>query len=402
MKLYIIEEIGKLPRIDEDIHVGNVFQLRKYFSTLTMSFALQIHITDRCNISCQHCYNAKHKAVDMDFDLFKEAIDNFLLLAKTFRMNALILVTGGEPTIHKNFYQMLNYLDQKMDEGFPIDVRILTNGTLIDRIMAENISKNRSVSEIQVSIDGPKEIHDIIRGSGNWEKTIRAIKLLKETEINVAMSCVISKMNYKYAKEIVHVAVQNKIRRLNISRFVLIVGDGKQNQIDKVLTTEQLKNTWAILYQEASILVKNIFEGKSETYLNMQRCDMWHLADEEHAIAQWVVPDSPRYLLQGLRCMVGVNILAILPNGDIYPCRRLPIKLGNLKEDNIKSLWMNNSFLKDFRNRESNMSGKCNECSFFKDKKYKMLCSGGGACMSFALGKTIYDPDPQCWKEVIF
>jgi radical SAM protein with 4Fe4S-binding SPASM domain len=400
MKIYTIEDIGKLPRIDEDIHVGSVFQPRKYFSTLTMSFALQIHITDRCNLSCQHCYNANHKAVDMDFELFKEAIDDFISLARIFRMNALILITGGEPTIHKNFFQMLDYLDQKMDEGFPIDVRILTNAISIDRIMAENISKSRSVSEIQVSIDGPKEIHDIIRGSGNYEKTIRTIELLKELEINVAMSCVISKINYKYAKEIVHVAVQNNIRRLNISRFVPIMGEGEQNQIDKVLSIEQLKDTWDILYREASILVENIVKGKSETYLNMQRCDMWHLADEEHAMAQWMIPDSPRYLLQGLRCMVGVNILALLPNGDIYPCRRLPIKLGNLREDKLKSLWMNNPFLKEYRNRESNMLGKCNDCIFFKDKKYKMLCNGGGTCMSFALGKTIYDPDPQCWKEV--
>jgi len=339
----------------------------------------------------------------MDFDLFAKTVDEFLELASLFRMRPTILLSGGEPLMHPQFFTMLDYITKKIDDGFPIILRILTNGILVNEpTIAESLLIQRKyIYEMQVSIDGDKDVHNQIRSEGAWEKAIKAIGVIGQVlNISVAVSCVVSRMNYKVVSQIVENAVENHVRRINFSRFVPVKGEGETNLRDMVLSEDELRVTWETLYGLSDKLLSNVISGKSNTYINMHRCDLWHLADEQRAKQQWDVVGVPRYLLQGLRCMVGANIIAVMPSGDVYPCRRLPTKIGNISKEKMKDIWMNNQFLKDMRNRGEHMTGKCKHCVFLKDRRYRMLCSGGGACITTSLGGSIYDPDPQCWKRV--
>jgi len=65
--------------------------------------------------------------------------------------------------------------------------------------------------------------------------------------------------------------------------------------------------------------------------------------------------------LYGAPCIVGKDGFAIMPDGDVYPCRRFPFKIGNLLQDEVRNIWKNSSVLNLLRKRE-NLKGRCREC----------------------------------------
>jgi radical SAM protein with 4Fe4S-binding SPASM domain len=88
-------------------------------------------------------------------------------------------------------------------------------------------------------------------------------------------------------------------------------------------------------------------------------------------------------------CTAGIATIAISSNGEVYPCRRLPISIGNVNHKKLLNIWeSNDSFLKDLRER--NLSGKCKDC------KYKSVC-GGCRAVAFAINKNPLSEDPQCF-----
>ena len=83
------------------------------------------------------------------------------------------------------------------------------------------------------------------------------------------------------------------------------------------------------------------------------------------------------------------RIIVILPNGDVLPCRRLPIKIGNLYEKSLEEIYYNPLY-ESWRNKED-INKDCLSCQNYNN------CFGGAKCVTYAMtGKTA--PDVQCWK----
>ena len=93
----------------------------------------------------------------------------------------------------------------------------------------------------------------------------------------------------------------------------------------------------------------------------------------------------------GASCSIGVDSLCILPDATVFPCRRLPISIGNLKEDSIFKIWYTSKVLWDIRNKK-NLKGKCDDCEFIP------RCSGCRAT-AYAMTGDYLAEDPQCWKK---
>ena len=87
-------------------------------------------------------------------------------------------------------------------------------------------------------------------------------------------------------------------------------------------------------------------------------------------------------------CGAGRFYMGMRANGDLQPCVFFPIKLGNIKEDDFEDLWINNSILKDLRNKDI-LEGNCGRC------KYRYYCGG---CRARAYGYTgnYLASDPGC------
>ncbi|MDD5418016.1 MAG: radical SAM protein [Candidatus Nanoarchaeia archaeon] len=152
-------------------------------------------ITSKCNLKCEHCYWWKTRATkeltDKEWEkVFKEHVEKGAVMG---------YLTGGEPTLRINVirtaYNIFN------------SIGIVSNGT---RKIPEEIQ-----CRIFVSIDGPKEIHNKIRGVDVFDKVIENIK----NDKRVVLTPTLSATNYKYIDDMVDIARKSGVEGITFSTY---------------------------------------------------------------------------------------------------------------------------------------------------------------------------------------
>jgi MoaA/NifB/PqqE/SkfB family radical SAM enzyme len=111
-----------------------------------------------------------------------------------FKSNGLrgVEITGGEPTLHPDFFEIVDFCSEQFDL-----VGILTNGYLIDENAVGKLSCYKEKIVMSVSLDGSTaEKHDSFRGIRSFDKVTRAIKLLSDSGIFVRATMSVSPENF--------------------------------------------------------------------------------------------------------------------------------------------------------------------------------------------------------------
>ncbi|MDT7862745.1 MAG: radical SAM protein [Saccharolobus sp.] len=136
-----------------------------------------IYTTISCNLSCVHCYVPSSPNFVIKNELSTEEFKKIIDFAERRKVREIRL-TEGEPLIRKDILDIINYVISKN-----ILVTIETNGLLIDNNFLNSI-KDLSKVYVSVSLDGPKEVHEKIRGKDTFERVLRSLYLLKEYKVN--------------------------------------------------------------------------------------------------------------------------------------------------------------------------------------------------------------------------
>lgn len=176
---------------------------------------LEFLITDRCNLRCRHCYvgDGLHQDLPME--------KNLRVLKEFEEIQGLrLLLSGGEPLLHPHFWEINDVL-----RDYALRSVLLSNGTLITR----EIAKKLRVHEVQVSLDGMKEGHESIRGEGTFEKTLKAIDFLQETNILVSVATMIHRKNLKEFDKLASLIQSKNIREWNVD-IPCIAGRMEENR----------------------------------------------------------------------------------------------------------------------------------------------------------------------------
>ena len=143
-----------------------------------------------CNLHCQYCYTNKTKNIlsnQQILDFIEKYSDS---IHKSYFLNLKsILFCGGEVFTLPDFPNLVNTLIEK-----DIFITIITNGT-IDRLTEIKDPKN---CQLLVSFDGPKEIHDQNRGTGNFDKSLKFVQHAQELDFPVEIMFLITKDSYPY------------------------------------------------------------------------------------------------------------------------------------------------------------------------------------------------------------
>jgi len=142
---------------------------------------LQMHITSRCNLDCSHCYLGEKEGEDMEIELGKRILDQFS------GVGWKLLLTGGEPLQAENFWKLLAHASSK-----PLRIEVFTNATLLDEKKAESLSKY--AHGVQVSLDGLKKGHEILRGEGSFYRAVEGIKAASR-HLDVSIATMIHSQN---------------------------------------------------------------------------------------------------------------------------------------------------------------------------------------------------------------
>lgn len=328
---------------------------------------IQWHLTDACNQNCKFCYQNSHslKNTDMRFGDIAKTInaikEYFLLYLKKVDPNCTLFLdfTGGEPFMHPDFINLL-HLCETQKEWFRYG--ILTNGTMIDNKRAE-ILVSTGCSRVQVSIDGLEETHDKLRCKGNFKKVLDKISLLRSYNIFTIVSFTATTENYKEFP--------------GVAKAVYEAG-GNGIWSDRVLPIDTNKNIDHLLLSPEQ--TKKYIKLMRDTRDYFDERGLPFIVSLERAL-QFIYGGG-----SGYSCNAGKSLLTIMPNGDVYPCRRLPIVVGNVYTDNLWDIYQGD-ILTALR---TNKPTVCSNCS------HNNKCAGGLRCLSYAMTGDPFSGDPGC------
>jgi radical SAM protein with 4Fe4S-binding SPASM domain len=144
---------------------------------------LQLHITERCNLACRHCYLGEKSQVDLPKELAFKAVEEF----SSFGWK--LLITGGEPLLSPYFWKLASFASRQ-----GVRVVVLTNGTLVSEATAKKLAEH--VHEVQISLDGIKRGHEVLRGEGSFAKAVRGIRAASKY-MRVSVATMIHRENLK-------------------------------------------------------------------------------------------------------------------------------------------------------------------------------------------------------------
>jgi radical SAM protein with 4Fe4S-binding SPASM domain len=329
---------------------------------------LQWHITERCNLRCVHCYQQDYSDESCDdlltvVEQFEELLDEVSRQWAPLPTRGLVTVTGGEPLLHNGLLDLLEVLSTKRPR---LTFALLTNGTRIDEPFVDRLGA-LDPAFVQVSIEGDRDTNDLIRGPGTYDRAIDAIRHLVRARVPTALS-------FTAHKE-------------NADEFGAVARLGRELGVDLV---------WAdrvIPLGSASILPLNGFTPAETRRFFQTMVEARAQAGRSFCQTEIGVHRALQFLVGGgrpYRCVAGDTLIAVQPNGDLYPCRRMPIPVGNLFKDSLSELYFESDLLRALRDRDRIATG-CEDC------RYANLCGGGLRCLAFALTGDPFSADPGCW-----
>ncbi len=327
-----------------------------------------LHLTSRCNLSCLHCYTSgsQHESNrDLPGPFISRIIDELADHGGTS-----MTLSGGEPLLHPEIRNILKQAAPKAG------VRLLTNGTLIDREWADFLADLNIY--VQISIDGSsKEIHDSIRGRGTFEKSLKAVEYLQAAGLGDRINFCTTVMNQNLHDLPSIISLSQRLG-LPLVRFLPLRRKGMAKREWEAIGSGLTIRDSQRFYEYTSRLQRN---GGSGVEISC-------------GLSGFLVKMPEEFEDDDTWCPVGTR-LVIDFNGDAYPCVLMmehQFRLGNAFHDSLDKIIQSKS-----------MAGVCQALSDRRTKikecaacTWRNLCQAG--CMGQALEYkgTIWDTDDLC------
>ena len=343
--------------------------------------ALCLHVAHTCNLNCSYCFASQGKYAGeraiMSEEVGKRALD-FLIENSGTRHNLEVDFFGGEPLMNfdvvKNLVAYAREREKQCGKNFRFT--LTTNGVLIDDDVID--FANREMSNVVLSLDGRKEIHDRFRvdyaGKGSFDKIVPKFQKLVEARggKDYYMRGTFTHANPDFVNDI-RTMLDLGFNELSMEPVVCAPND------PSALTDEDLEVVMAQYEELASLMLERRRQGKPFTFYH-------YMID---------LSGGPCIYKRVSGCGSGTEYMAVTPWGDLYPCHQFvgdeKFKLGDIYNG------VNNTDLQ-------NEFKKCNvyahpEC---KDCWAKLYCSGGCAANAYhATGKItgIYESGCKLFRK---
>ena len=230
----------------------------KYSIPLDISY----FINNVCNLRCKHCYVAyEENKSALSVEEWKRVFDELVSMGALTFGNV-----GKEPTLTWNETRELLYYFREKRQFIPkIRFGLVTNGTLFDRFKIEDLERIQP-DYIDVSLDGTKDAHDYIRGTGNYDRTTNNLKILSQYKIisKIFIIFTIMKTNIFSMPDVVDIIYHIGIRNILFSPYVTLDKTDELYLPDEVIVKELEKLISGKLidfhkYDGFNIYIKNDF-----------------------------------------------------------------------------------------------------------------------------------------------
>jgi len=374
-----LKSMGKLWSPDTFADMAGTFKERSG----NVVKALCLHVAHSCNLNCSYCFASQGKyhgeRALMSLEVGKRALD-FLIENSGTRRNLEVDFFGGEPLMNWDMVKELVAYARSIEKekGKNFRFTLTTNGMNIDDDVIE--FSNREMSNVVLSLDGRKEIHDRLRvdyqGNGSYDRIVPKFKKFVEARGGKGyyMRGTFTHANPDFTKDVFHMADMG-FTELSMEPVVCAPGDPAE------LTEADLEIVKKEYETLAFEMLKRKKEGRPFTFYH-------YMID---------LTGGPCIYKRISGCGSGTEYMAVTPWGDLYPCHQFvgeeAYKLGDI--------WngiTNDALRDDFRSCNAYARPECKDCWA------KLYCSGGCAANAYhASGsiRGIYKPGCELFKKRI-
>lgn len=328
----------------------------------TVVKALCLHIAHDCNLACKYCFAGEGeyhgRRALMSLETGKKALD-FLVKNSGNRVNLEVDFFGGEPLLNWQVVKELVIYGRSLEEPYHKKFRftLTTNGVLLNDEIME--FANREMANIVLSIDGRKEINDLMRpyrgGQGSYDTIVPKFLTVAESrkQMNYYVRGTFTRNNPDFAKDVAHLADLG-FKQISVEPVVAQPSD------DYALRPEELPALLEEYDHLAVELLNRRKEGKGVNFFHF-------MIDLE---------GGPCVAKRLSGCGSGTEYLAVTPWGDLYPCHQFvgqeEFLMGNVDEGIVRTDIRDN-----FKSCNVYAKEKCRSCFA------RFYCSGGCAANSY-------------------
>ena len=351
----------------EDIYENYIIDFKK---RETVVKALCLHIAHDCNLACKYCFAEEGeyhgRRALMSFEVGKKALD-FLVANSGNRVNLEVDFFGGEPLMNwqvvKDLVKYGRSLEKPHNKKFRFT--LTTNGILLNDEIIEFL--NQEMSNVVLSIDGRKEINDLMRphrgGQGSYDSIVPRFKKVAESrkQMNYYVRGTFTRNNLDFAEDVMHLADLG-FKQISVEPVVAAAEE------DYALREEDIPGLLKEYDRLAVELLRRQKEGRGVNFFHF-------MID---------LKGGPCVAKRLSGCGSGTEYLAVTPWGDFYPCHQFVGKeeflMGNVDEGITRT-----DIRDEFKTCNVYAKEKCRNCFA------KFYCSGGCAANSYNFHGNIND-----------
>lgn len=266
-----------------------------------------------------------------------------------------LALSGGEPLLRRDLERLIGYAC-----SLGLTVGTSTNGFALTKSRAASL-RNAGLGRLQVSLDGLACAHDRVRGTGSFDRAIKAIRISVEAGLRTHVCFTAMRSNIDNLEDCIALAMALGVHGFNLSQFVA-TGRGVERE--------------NLLPEHACRAI-----------------EVWSTARASHPDVYFTAHAVGPFLdsSTGGGCQAGRAIACVTSTGDVTPCVMLPVVLGNMRQRTFREIW-GGAVLDRLRARE--VGGACGACAL------RERC-GGCRAAAWAHTGDLYAADPQCWNPAL-
>ncbi len=347
-------------------HMNRVAMYRNGLYKRPVLKQLFFEFTQNCNEKCFHCGSScgmKRVEGELEKEEWMAIIDE---VAENFKPKPMLCITGGEPLLYKDFFEVMTYAKNK---GFLWGMT--TNATLVNAEVAGKLKK-AGMRTVSVSIDGLPETHDTQRGlKGGYERAMAGIRaMIDEGFEHVQITTVVNHENIGQLD-----ALFDIMDKIDIDSWRVINLEPIGRALDfpeKMMTKDDYRRLFSF-----------IKEKREQNYPVCYGCTHYLGMEYEREVRDW-------YFI----CSAGRTTASVMSKGDVGACldieRNDRTIQGNVRQERFTDIWNNKFGI--FRQDPDNIAENCKDC------EHHGFCAGG----SWHSYDFENDRQRMCFKDVLF
>jgi len=330
-----------------------------------------------CNLDCKYCFFLSKEMLypGSRFRMADDLLETYIRqLLEAHRMAPEVNISwqGGEPTLMGlDFFELsIKYAEKYKKPGQTLMYTIQTNGTKIDDNWAAFFKKNNFL--VGLSMDGPKELHDVYRvnkgGQGTFDQVYKGWETLNKHAVDVNILCTVHAANADHPLEIYHY-FRDELKA-QYMQFIPIVERATSELLPLANQgwSERPGGDRPLYTQIGELVTERTVKPEQYGQFLIAIFDEWVRRDVgqifvnsfDAALGSWV--GQPSLCIFQKTCG---KALAMEHNGDMYSCDHFvepAYLLGNIRDTHMIDLVMSDRQQKFGQDKFDTLPKYCREC----------------------------------------